>query len=191
VKKRLFVAIEMPGDVREQIGRYIDHLRSAVPGAKVSWTKTENLHLTLKFLGSVDFDLVPGIFGALEAALLDINEFRLEIAGIGVFPFARKARVLWLGVQDESGRLARAASQIEDRLATLGFPKDDREFSPHLTIGRSRREHIAREVVDVLLGDPFRPMAFNVDRVVLNESTLTPSGPIYSEVGSYGLAEIR
>jgi 2'-5' RNA ligase len=186
VKKRLFIATNISNEARIKIAAYTDNLRGMFPHCRVSWTKPENLHLTLKFLGNVDESRVEDIGKTIESSIADLPGFSLELADTGVFPSMRKPKVLWIGVTDRGRSLSVVAQQIERHLALIGFPKEGRDFSPHLTIGRVRQNDISREVAEAHLDLGFEPVGFGVDRVGLYESRLTASGPIYSEFRSYG-----
>ncbi|MFH0956463.1 MAG: RNA 2',3'-cyclic phosphodiesterase, partial [Candidatus Aenigmatarchaeota archaeon] len=129
---RLFVACELPKDVRETLssaGRMMD-----ASCAKVKWVEEENIHLTLKFLGEVPDRDVPAIRGAL--AKVNFQTLVCRISGFGAFPDEERPRVIWAGL--EPGKvIAGLHEEVESALAGLGFPKD-RDFAPHVTIGRVR-----------------------------------------------------
>lgn len=188
MKKRLFIAVDLSEDARARAAAYIERFRSLGSNARVSTTKAENLHLTLKFLGDVDASAVDDVIKALDRACSALPAFHLSIAGTGVFPSARKPKVLWLGVDDADDGLKAAAKAVDDELNRLGFAKEDRVFSPHLTIGRIRDSAKGRDVADrhSMLG--FGPVRFNVNEMVLYDSRLSPSGSMYTLIYKIKLA---
>ena len=131
---RLFVAVRLSSEVAERLCRAQEKLRSIL--GDVRWTKPESLHLTLKFMGQVDEGKVKAIQAAVEAAVAPLPRFTVSCRGLGVFPAIRRPKVLWAGL--EGGALAALAEAAEAALGPLGFPREAREFKPHLTIGRWR-----------------------------------------------------
>src|SRR5437588_2884593 len=97
---RTFIAIEIPADIRRRIKEHIDQLRAAFPDVRASWTREDNLHLTLKFLGDVAVARIPALSDAVAAAAHEINPFDLIVSGCGAFPPHGRPKVLWLGVHD-------------------------------------------------------------------------------------------
>jgi 2'-5' RNA ligase len=153
----------------------------------VKWVEPANLHLTLKFLGHVHASRVPAVVQALTAVEAS-RPFPVRLVGLGAFPRPRGARVLWVGVEEGAGELADLARVVEDVLEPLGFPREGRPFSPHLTIGRLRTPayHVELEVAldrksRVEVGSQ------HVHSVELMESSLRPEGPVYTVVRSYRL----
>jgi 2'-5' RNA ligase len=129
---RLFVALDIDDDIRSRIEKFADDLRPQAPA--VRWVKLESLHITLKFIGEKPDPLVKQIEQTLSS--ISIAPFQITFAGSGFFPTARAARVFWVGIAAESG-LAQLATRIEDALVDVGIPKEERAFSPHLTLARS------------------------------------------------------
>lgn len=135
---RGFIAFDLSGPVRTEIARLIDTLaaRPCSAQAGVRWEPPERLHLTLKFLGRVETAILPDIRLALASAIQPLQPLHLSIGGGGSFPDALRPRVLWLGIGGSVGLLGELAASIEKRLVPLGFPPENRAFSPHLTLGR-------------------------------------------------------
>jgi RNA 2',3'-cyclic 3'-phosphodiesterase len=134
---RLFVALEIPSAVRENLAALIDALRAAdaAPSKnKARWVRAENLHVTLKFIGNVDAGKVDAIRAELEEVGSDAP-VGLEFRRLGFFPNERRPRVLWAGVEG-SPNLAALAGEIDARLSQSGIPHETRDFSPHLTVAR-------------------------------------------------------
>ena len=188
---RLFVAVNLPGPLKGRIAGLQREL--ALTGADVKWVEEENLHLTVKFLGEVAPERLAALEGALARAVPACRAFRLELSGLGTFPPRGVPRVLWVGVGGEVEAFRDLHRAVERSLAALGYPEEDREFRPHLTLGRVRsprgvdalRHRMA--ALDGAYGD------LAVGEVALMESRLTPRGPVYRTCGVWGLRarEIR
>lgn len=187
MKKRLFTAVDISAEARQLAANYADALKRSHPDARVSWTRPGNLHLTIKFLGDVEEDRIAGIIDSLHRVVVGTPSFEIGIAGTGVFPSARNPTVLWLGVHDLSGQLRRISKIIEDALAGLRFPKEDREFSPHLTIGRIRDSRNGRDIAEAHCMDTFDPVKFLVGELVLYSSKLCSSGSEYTAIARFKL----
>lgn len=133
---RLFLALNLPGDVRGALHEATAPLRGAVPRG-VSWVRPEGLHLTLKFLGDVDDARVATIAAALRGVAAAHAAVRLVVAGVGAFPSLARPRVVWAGVE-ATPRLELLQHDVEAACAALGFEVEGRAFRPHVTLGRVR-----------------------------------------------------
>ena len=168
---RLFLAIDIPGEIKEQLALFAGEL----PAAR--WVPAEQLHLTLRFIGEVG----PQTFAAIKAALsgLTFRRFTLELRGAGHFPPGNHPRVLWVGVQP-SAALGELHRELELALIDPGITPDERPFSPHLTLARLK-DTVPASVRSFELrheGLAFPP--FEVSKVVLYSSVLTNQGAIHS-----------
>lgn len=176
---RSFVAIEIPNDVKAFINDNTRSLRSC--RAKVKWTKTQSMHLTLKFLGEVEpgkIDEIESVCGPLFGAM---NKMTLKLHGLGAFPSLGKPRVIWAGLSNREGALEKLVSDLELRLAEIGFPMEKRAFKPHLTIGRIKGRLEGRELIEAVRDEmDLEGPEFTVDGAALFKSDLRPSGPIYT-----------
>lgn len=185
---RLFVAIEIPTEVRSAIERTIQSLRSAVPDV-VRWSAVDNIHLTLKFLGnypSAEIDRVVEAIGPSVSGRLPVE---LGVGEIGVFPPRGSPRVIWLGLTGEIGRLVRLQQSVESALAGIGLAPENRPYQPHLTLGRIRDRidpAAGRSLVDRLRrARPAARLSFTGDRVCLIRSELSRNGPTYYQVAAW------
>ena len=133
---RLFVAIQLSDEVRSALMAMQHTLRRRCDG--VRWTRPEQLHLTLKFLGEVLDAEVSGVAEAVERAAGRAKRFEISLNGSGCFPPQGPVRIVWVGVEEDSGELARCAQAMETELERIGFARERRPFSPHITIGRVR-----------------------------------------------------
>ena len=178
---RTFIAVNLAAPVIEEIAK----VRSVLQDAKgdIRWTRLEGLHLTLKFLGDIERNQVEPILMVLRETMC--NQFPLHIVaqGLGAFPNLRRPRVLWVGLSGEG--LQEMSEAIETALMPLDFPPEEREFTPHLTLGRVRSlrgwEHVlaeAKEYEHLRFGESI------VDHVTLYQSELRPDGAVYTVLGS-------
>jgi 2'-5' RNA ligase len=181
---RLFVALEIPEAQKSAIDAAIEPLRLALP--LVRWTSRESWHVTLKFLGSTEEDLLPAVEEAVTAAAATAAAVRTRLTGAGAFPNPRRARVLWVGLEDGDGVLARLAKELEEGLEPLGFPREARPWRPHLTLARLKtpgpiEAALAAAPADIV-AEPFR-----VGEIVLFRSHLRPSGAVYEPLARFPL----
>jgi RNA 2',3'-cyclic 3'-phosphodiesterase len=129
---RLFVALDLPGDIRERIRRFMDEVRAHAPD--VRWVTPESMHVTLKFIGEKPDAMVREFENALRS--ISMSRVRISFRGCGFFPTAGAARVFWLGIEAGPG-LSALADRVESVLEETGIPREKREFSPHLTLARA------------------------------------------------------
>lgn len=182
---RCFIAIPFPGELKESVASSVELLKAA--RADVRWVQPENLHLTLKFLGDTTEPSVPGIAGALDNAAESLRSFSLRISGAGVFPDWKRPRVIWFGVEAGSG-LKSLQESIEDIMETFGYNRENRLFSPHLTIGRVRSQRNISPLVSALesvKGTDFGSM--EVRSFSLMKSDLSPKGSEYTTLAEFQL----
>ncbi len=175
---RTFICIEIPESIKDRISKLQETLRRI--DAQVSWAKPSNIHLTLKFLGGVEASRIERISKALERAANGISSFEVEVDGAGCFPSPRNPRVLWVGVSNVPEQAQQLYSNIEDELAREGFEREQREFSPHLTIGRIRTPHNAARVAEGLIASGFESETFMATEVIVMRSDLKATGSIYT-----------
>lgn len=187
---RSFVAIELPEEVREKLTQ----LQQALASSRqpfIRWVKPDGIHLTLKFLGAVPAGDIAAVGSALEEAVLGAVPFRLELESLGVFPNPRRTRVAWVGLGGEVEKLLQLQSQVEKALAPLGFPREARSFTPHLTLARVRedatpvdRQSFGEKVTTARLDTT---LSWQVEEVCLMKSQLAPTGAIYSRLATIKL----
>jgi RNA 2',3'-cyclic 3'-phosphodiesterase len=132
---RLFIAVNLPPPVREQLVQATTPLRTSAP--EISWIDADRLHLTLKFIGDADEGAVDPLATALGEVAARHRSFALDLKGIGAFPNFRRARVVWMGIEDQP-RLELLQHDVEERCAALGYELEGRPFRPHLTLARVR-----------------------------------------------------
>jgi 2'-5' RNA ligase len=178
---RTFIAIEIPSEIKSALAALQTELRRA--GADVSWTKPESIHLTLKFLGEVD----EGRISEIEQACIDLaakfQPFTLSLHGAGVFPNSRQPRVLWAGLSGEIEKVVEAQRQLDERLALIGFEREQKAFRPHLTIGRVKSNRKSRELIAAADLYELPALSFDVGEIVVMKSELHPAGARYTRIG--------
>ena len=177
---RLFVAVFPPPDVQQAAAAVIETLRR--PGDGVSWVRPDNLHYTLRFIGEVGEDGARRVAEAAGVTAGRHTAFDAALGGVGAFPNARRARVIWLGMTSGERELVALARDLEAALEPRGFPRDSRPFSPHLTLGRVRepRQDWTARLAAAPAAPPEPTMRFRVDRLCVVESRLNPRGSIYT-----------
>jgi 2'-5' RNA ligase len=183
--RRLFVALEPPEPVRRRLAVLADELRRGAgrAGDDVRWVPPENVHLTLQFLGAVPEERVAAVEAALRDAAAGARPLSLSLHGAGGFPNARRPRILWAGLEGDVAPLADLVRELGLRLGRLGFPPEERPFSPHLTLGRARDGHGAPGLAGALArAARIEPTPWRATELVLFESHLSPKGPRYEAV---------
>ena len=185
---RTFCAIELPLEVRAQLAKHAKQLRDAVPDTSASWSKPENVHLTLKFFGNIPTQNLAKISAAASRVANEFSPFQIRIGGTGVFPRRSRPQVLWIGVEDASGRLSDLQQRLEEEFAREGLPKEDRGYRPHLTIARLRRPEDARQLAEAHIQTKFSFIEVRVNEFVLFRSQLSPKGSIYTVISKHGLS---
>ena len=190
---RLFFALELPDEVTRHLGNVTKKLYLyRLPNIK--WVNRQNIHLTLKFLGSTPDNMLDSLNAVTQTVVASVSPFTLEIEGIGTFPRMSRPRILWAGVRGNLEAMFDIKNRLDQALETQGFAKDQRPFSPHLTIGRINyqlspqeleRLHQAIEEVNNL-SSVYMP----VNAVSLIESRLTRDGAVYSKTAQYELGAI-
>jgi 2'-5' RNA ligase len=185
--KRIFIAIDISEQAREKLTGFTGGLKRDLAKIRVGWEKPEKIHLTLKFLGDIDEDQLSGVKEAAMKAAAGLEPFPVTIENTGCFPSPGKARILWLGVTDQTGNLRKLKEALEEKIAALGFEKETRPFAPHLTIARLREPQRSRELAEAWLQKQFEPVSFEVSAIVIYESKLLPAGSVYSVIETFNL----
>jgi RNA 2',3'-cyclic 3'-phosphodiesterase len=188
---RLFIAILLPQAVENAVESAQEHIRALDTARSVRWTEAQNIHLTLKFLGDTDPRQVDIVSAAMGEAAQGFKPFSLSIAGLGGFPNLKKPRIVWAGVHGELDTLHGLRDAVERTVSPLGYPTEDRPFSPHLTLGRSRREagFAALNALGTAIAalDVGEIATWRVSKLSLMRSDLRPEGAIYKEIAKVTL----
>ncbi len=177
---RTFVAIELPPEVVDKLLHLQESLRGC--GARVRWARPDGMHLTVKFLGDVEFEKAGEISAVLKEAVADIEPFRVNVRGAGTFPKGGGApRVVWAGVEGGEESLQKIYKRLNERLSRFGVRYEKRRFSPHITVGRvkspagaGRLVQLVRDQADKVFGE------VEIEELVFFMSELTGEGPVYT-----------
>ena len=182
---RAFLAIEPPADILEAVGILQEKLKKEITG-KVSWTKPQGNHLTLKFFGNIDENDKKNICAAVEKQVALTTPLSIKIAGTGCFPNSKKPRVLWLGASGDIEKIAKLQAQLEEDFEKIGFERENRNFRPHLTLGRVKNPGDVTGVGEAINKYiHYSAGEFICKEVVLFQSKLTPQGAIYSKLKTF------
>ncbi len=194
---RLFIALELDDTLRRNLKRVQTQFQDAKNCGAVSreivrWVAPQNIHLTLKFLGNTNSDRVPALKNALERIAHNTAPFQLNARGLGCFPNTRRPNNVWVGLDGALDRAVLLAQHIEQECATLGFERDERGFTPHLTLGRVQRD--AANGQRAALGECIKTFpradygSIDARAVFLISSDLRPGGPIYTIVSQHSFS---
>ncbi len=185
-KIRTFTAIELPLRLKDEIEEYIKALRKVSRGIK--WVKTDNLHITLKFIGERSPALTEVVKSALDTVDYTDGLFSIEAAKIGAFPNKRRPRVVWIALNDTPhSALHNLFKAIDIKLQGVGIEKEKRPFSAHLTIGRVKFDEDFGRFWDYTENRPFTSSSFPVKDFSLIKSVLDPHGSQYTVLKKYSL----
>ena len=188
VSARLFAAIEIPPDIRKTIFDLLAPLRAQ--HSAVRWERVEKLHVTLRFIGDTTAESMSGIHAALHRAAMHAGRpFPAHYSSTGFFPNRHRPRVLWIGMVDPEGRSTALHDAVEQELRSLGIDEDDKEFHPHVTVGRMRNERPSPRLLE-----DFEKLTLHTDQVTVHEfvlmkSDLRADGSQYSVIGRFPLGD--
>jgi 2'-5' RNA ligase len=176
---RLFVAITLPAEVKSRIEAAQRELRPDLPEKGVSWTRPEQFHLTLRFLGNVEVARFEALRAALSNACANIEPLSLRAAGIGFFPRARAPRVVWVGISDQEDRLPALHAAVQSATDDFTAEKSQEKFTGHVTLGRFKniQPNAARILVEQ--GRGMEPIVFGdwiANEIEIIRSQLSPQG---------------
>ena len=179
---RVFIAADLPNELREQLAKVQRELDPLTRAAR--WVAPASIHITLKFIGEVPEKRIETIDTVLTG--LTWKSFTVTVRGVGFFPGNRSPRVFWAGIKAPT--MQELAEQLDSRLESLGFEKENREFRPHITLARARDAKIDSLFVNA--ASRYAEHAFGsfiVDRIYLFKSILKPSGAVYQRIKEYVL----
>ncbi|MBN2583823.1 MAG: RNA 2',3'-cyclic phosphodiesterase [Planctomycetes bacterium] len=175
---RLFIAVELPEAAQRLLAAVARELRQA--DADVKWSRPENMHLTLKFLGDTPEEFVDEVSSSLDAAATGCPRHTATMSEIGAFPNPRRPRVVWVGLDEPTGRLAALQKAVDEATSDL-VPPDPRGFTAHLTLGRVRSGRNVERLAQLMNGYRLTsPVEVPVNEIVLIRSELSRSGPTYT-----------
>jgi len=189
VRRRIFIAVALAPTLRHAVAGLEPRFSAAAKSLR--WVAPDHLHFTLKFLGEITGAEVTRVGEAARQVGARARSFAITVAGMGAFPSPRRPQVVWAGVSDGADRLIALAADLDAALHLMKFPRERRPFQPHLTVARVRRSGPAPDLTAILQelgGVPVGTQA--VEALLVMESTLNPSGSIYSQVEEVRLGEV-
>ena len=185
---RAFIAVSPSPEIHERLR----HIKAELAGAdaQVRWVRDDAMHATLKFLGSIDADVVAALAEALSEAAARFASFAIEVAGLGVFPNRARPRVVWVGLH--GSELAALAAAVERSVEPLGFPAESRPYHPHITLGRVAGKGGWNKLEELLQAHWSDKLgSCTIDEVVAYRSHLQRGGSVYTKLCSIPLLEKR
>lgn len=174
---RLFIATPISSEAEKELSRIIGKLKDS--GAAVKWVAPSNIHLTLKFLGDTDEKLLPELKQIIDEVAGNHKQIKSGLGELGAFPNLNRPRVYWVGLKSGAKELAAIATELENEVHHFGFPKENRPFKSHLTLGRVKAPNGLQKLNELLNSEKVSPLELTFDRIILFKSTLTPRGPVY------------
>ena len=180
-KFRAFIAVSIPTDVCRRLAEIEKQLSAS--GADVKWVAEGNFHVTMKFLGDVDSNRIEELTEAICSAVQDMPPFEVALSGVGAFPNTRQPNVVWVGTSTGGDELKAIVERLDSSLECLGFAKEAKPFSPHITVGRTKTPRNfgqLREAIERL--NDIQAGSFLVEEVALMKSDLRPSGQVYTKI---------
>lgn len=185
-RTRTFIAVNLNPEIREHLASLQNNLN--IPEIKIKWVEKNNLHLTMKFLGYISLEQTELIKSALKEITCQYNPFSIELSSdIGVFPTHKMPRIVWVGIKKGTNELIELYNSIENSLSDKGFPREDKDFSGHITIGRIKFIRDKTNFIQILKRIGVNNFTQEVGSIDLMESKLTPNGPIYNIVAKFPL----
>ncbi|MFC1517361.1 RNA 2',3'-cyclic phosphodiesterase [Candidatus Margulisiibacteriota bacterium] len=185
-KKRLFVAVELPPDIKEKIYKDVEPLLSK--SDQVKWVEQENYHFTLKFLGAVAEEKIEKVVEKLKEVSAKTGEFEMYLGNFDILPEQGPARVIYVEVGGGEEEMNTSAFEVEEAMAGLGVTKEKRQFVAHLTVGRIKKDKGLEELKEGIKKLQGICSSIKVREFVLFESKLTHAGPTYQALEKFALA---
>jgi RNA 2',3'-cyclic 3'-phosphodiesterase len=176
---RVFFSVEIPDEIKDNIEKLIGGLKLG----PMKWINKKNMHITLKFLGRVEDNKIESLVNTVGKLIKGFGPIKIGFGGFGAFPDPKHPRVIWIGINGGAGELKKLADKIEDELCEKGYGEEEREFSPHLTIGRIK-ESIDTEALCCFIESNKNTSigSFVIKDISLMKSTLMKNGPVYEEL---------
>ena len=190
---RTFIAVDFPIEIKAKIEEITTYFKTQLPSKVIKWVDANNIHLTLKFMGETPANQLEPIKRAMQQVVTTFPIFDVAIENLGMYPNAKKPRVVWLGISGEKNLIS-LHKQIDQALKEIGIQPERRPFSPHLTVGRVRRSADPESVI--IVGKTLSEFKVStLGRVTINEvvyyqSELTPQGPNYTILQSTPLNQV-
>jgi len=185
-KIRAFIAVNLSSEIKE----YLTSLQNIlnIPETKIKWVEKDNLHLTMKFLGYISLEQTELIKSKLKEIANRCSPLIIKLSSnIGIFPTYKMPRIIWVGIKEGTNELKEIYNSIENNLSNKGFPRENKDFSGHITIGRVKFIRDKTNFIQILKRIEVNNFTQEVDSIDLMESKLTPNGPIYNITAKFPL----
>ena len=184
---RTFLAVPLPNEVKGKKNMFfstIDH-----SNVQINWIKSQNLHLTLKFIGYTPENMFGEIVSELSEIFKNQKPFSISVKDTGCFPFPERPSTLWMGIDGNTNPLKNLVLNIENTMEKLGFPRSYKKFYPHITIARIKYPQKLTPDIQIFLKSHYDPIDLTIDRVQFLASELLKTGTLYSTIKSFPLGE--
>jgi 2'-5' RNA ligase len=187
---RAFIAIDLSEDIQHRLDEVVHDYRTQLPNIPIRWVAAANIHLTLKFLGDVSLSNLNMLTDLIQAEISTHHQFDISVGGSGAFPNLHQPRVIWVGVEAPT-ELNAIQNGIEATTGRLGYSREERAFSPHLTLGRVSRNATSQDIKAISKALETNRIGFLgatcVEKVYLYRSDLKPTGAVYTQIFSSSL----
>ncbi|HZK40397.1 MAG TPA: RNA 2',3'-cyclic phosphodiesterase [Atribacterota bacterium] len=185
-KVRSFIAFNLNPEIKEYLASLQANLNA--PETKIKWVEKNNLHLTMKFLRDISSEQTELVKSALKEITSRYSPFIIKLSSdIGIFPTYQMPRIIWTGIKEGANQLHELYSSIETMLYKEGFPRENKDFSSHITIGRVKFIRDTTNFIQILKSIEVNNFSQEVGNIDLMESKLTPNGPIYNIIAKFPL----
>ena len=180
---RTFIAIPVP----ESLFLLQENLKNKIvkKTGKVRWMKRDQLHLTLKFVGDTPEESIDDVRGVMQKVANQMTPFKIFIQGVGCFPKIERPRVMWVGLDGAIDKLNQLVTAVHDGLHPLGFPREEKEFHPHITMARAKYPQKKTPDISSFLNTTYDPIPFRIEKIQFISSELFPNGPVYTILGTH------
>lgn len=180
---RCFIAIPLAQEIKEELANIQEKLKKS--DAQVKWVSPDSIHITLKFLGDLPRIRLSSISKVIKEVAHKKTWFEMSLSSPGAFPSPGKPRVVWVGIKDGQEELKELAEKLDLKLRSIGLPGEEREFVPHLTLGRIKNLDNRDKLVEIIHSiKAVSTEKIQVTKINLMKSQLTPTGPIYSVIST-------
>jgi len=186
---RTFIAFDTPPSLKEEISKIQTVLKES--RADVRWESGSKFHVTIKFLGDVDEKILPGVIGCVREVSYRYHPFPVMYGGLGAFPDKIRPRVLWIGCTNSDKQLLSMKNELDRSLSVHGFGIEDRQFRPHVTLGRVKSQSGLKNLIRMLENVNFEPREVSISDIIVVKSTLKPGGSEYSTLASMLLQPMK
>ena len=184
---RAFIAVELPAELKKELAALETQFKKNSPPV-IKWIEPGSIHNTLKFLGDTSDTIIGELMLAMEESVRGVSPFKLDVSQLGAFPDVDRPQVIWAGVTGEMDILVQLRNNLENNTEKLGFKREFRAFSPHLTLGRVRdsaRPNDIQKIGELINKTKFTALHnISVNQINLMKSVLTPTGAIHTCIGS-------